>query len=83
MKLYVGNLPREMNDAQLNELVAPFGKPDSATVVLDRQTRENRGFGFVEFSSAAEAQAAITGLNGKEISGKALVVNEARPQKRM
>jgi cold-inducible RNA-binding protein len=52
-------------------------------VVLDRQTRENRGFGFVEFSSAAEAQAAITGLNGKEISGKALVVNEARPQKRM
>jgi RNA recognition motif-containing protein len=83
MKLYVGNLPREMNDAQLNELVAPFGKPDSATVVLDRQTRENRGFGFVEFSNAAEAQAAITGLNGKEISGKALVVNEARPQKRM
>lgn len=81
MKLYVGNLSPEIHDAQLGELIAPYGKPDSATVVTDRQTRESRGFGFVELSNEIEAKAAIAGLHGKEVGGRALVVNEARAKK--
>lgn len=81
MKLYVGNLSRDINDAKLRELVAPFGKTDSAVVITDRQTGQSRGFGFVEMSNAEEANAAIKGLNGKEIGGSTLVVNEARARK--
>jgi cold-inducible RNA-binding protein len=83
MRLYLGNLPREMNEIQLDELVRPYGTPQSATVVLDRETRLPRGFGFVDFSKATEAQAAIAGLNGKTVGDNVLTVNEARPQKRM
>ncbi len=81
MKLYVGNLSKEITDAQLNDLVAPFGKPTSSNVARERTSGESKGFGFVEFGNAAEANAAITGLNGKEVSGLTLKVSEARSQK--
>jgi cold-inducible RNA-binding protein len=81
MKLYVGNLPRSVNDEELLELVKPFGEPESARVIMDRGTGESRGFGFVEFRNDTEARAAINGLNGKEVGGRSLVVNEAREQK--
>lgn len=81
MKLYFGNLPRDINDAKLRELVEPFGKADSASVILDRDSGQSKGFGFVEFTSADEAKAAIAALDGKEVNGFALKVNEARPAK--
>ena len=80
MKLYVGNLPFETTDAQLRELVAAFGTPSSAEVAKDRSTGAPRGFGFVEFANDDEARAAVAGLDGKEISGRALRINEARPK---
>jgi cold-inducible RNA-binding protein len=80
MKLYVGNLSYETNDAALRELFVPFGEPDSATVITDRDTGRSKGFGFVEFSNNAEATAAMNALNGKEVNGRALTVNEARPR---
>lgn len=81
MKLYVGNLPSEFNDAQLRELVVPFGPPDSATVVKDRDNGRSRGFGFVELSNDDHARAAIAGLHGKNVADRLLVVNEARSKK--
>jgi cold-inducible RNA-binding protein len=80
MKLYFGNLSKEMNDAQLGELVAPYGKPISASVATERGSGASRGFGFVEFSSDDEAKAAMAALDGKEVSGHTLKVNEARPK---
>jgi cold-inducible RNA-binding protein len=79
-KLYVGNLSYDMNDAGLNALFAPFGNVDSAQVIMDRETGRSKGFGFVEMSNAAEADAAIAALNGKENGGRALKVNEAKPR---
>lgn len=81
MKLYVGNLPREINDAQLRDLVVPFGQPDSATVVKERDSGQSRGFGFVELSNDDQARAAIAGLHGKNVGDRSLVVNEARSKK--
>jgi cold-inducible RNA-binding protein len=81
MKLYVGNLSKQVTDVQLNELAAPFGKILSANVATDRTSGGSKGFGFIEFSSADEANAAITGLNGKDVNGQILTVNEARPKK--
>lgn len=81
MKLYVGNLSKQINDAQLNDLAVPFGTLISATVATERSSGESKGFGFVEFSNADEARAAITGLDGKEVNGQALKVNEAKPRK--
>lgn len=81
MKLYVGNLSKKITDAQLNELALPFGKPISANVATERSTGESKGFGFIEFSSADEAKAAITGLDGRDVNGQALKVNEAKPRK--
>lgn len=81
MKLYVGNLSKQVTDAQLNDLAVPYGTLVSATVATDRGTGESKGFGFVEFSNADEARAAITGLDGRDIDGQALKVNEARPRK--
>lgn len=81
MKLYVGNLSPEINDAQLNDLITPYGKPDSASVVMDHQTKQSRGFGFVALSNETEAKAAIAGLSGKEIGGRAIVVAAAKVQK--
>jgi len=81
MKLYVGNLSKQVTDAQLNELGTPYGTLLSANVATERQSGESKGFGFIEFSSADEARAAITGLDGRDVNGQALKVNEAKPRK--
>jgi cold-inducible RNA-binding protein len=81
MKLYVGNLSKQVTDAQLNDLAAPFGTLISANVAVERSTGASKGFGFVEYSSADEGRAAIAGLDGREVNGQALKVNEARPRK--
>jgi len=80
MKIYIGNLSKDMNDEQLKELVLPYGNPESAKVVLDRDGSSSRGFGFFELADATEAQAAIAGLNGKEVNGQVLKVNESQPK---
>jgi RNA recognition motif-containing protein len=79
-KMYVGNLSYDVNDQSLSALFAPFGTVDSAQVIMDRDSGRSKGFGFVEMSSAAEADAAIAGLDGKESGGRALKVNEAKPR---
>jgi len=79
-KLYVGNLSYNVTDSELQELFSEFGTVESAAVIQDRMTGRSKGFGFVEMSSDAEAQAAISGLNGKDHSGRALTVNEAKPR---
>ena len=81
MKVYVGNLSKQITDAQLNDLAVPYGTLVSANVATERSSGESKGFGFVEFSNADEARAAITGLDGKEVNGQALKVNEAKPRK--
>jgi len=81
MKLYVGNLSKQVNDAQLTELATPYGKPTSVSVATERTSGESKGFGFIEFNSADEAKAAITGLDGRDVNGQALKVNEAKPRK--
>ena len=81
MKLYVGNLSKQVNDAQLNELATPFGAVVSANVATERSGGESKGFGFIEFSNEDEARAAITGLDGKDVNGQALKVNEAKSKK--
>ncbi|HEV7768505.1 MAG TPA: RNA-binding protein [Thermoanaerobaculia bacterium] len=81
MKLYVGNLSKQITDSQLNDLAVPFGTLLSANVATERSSGESKGFGFVEFSNADEARAAITGLDGKDVNGQALKVNEAKPRK--
>ena len=79
-KLYVGNLSYDVNDAGLQSLFAQFGNVESAQVIMDRDAGRSKGFGFVEMSSAAEADAAIAALDGKENGGRALKVNEAKPR---
>lgn len=79
MKLYVGNLPYNISDDQLNDLFTRFGTPDSARVITDRESGRSKGFGFVEFSNADEAKQALS-LNGTEFGGRSLTVNEARPK---
>jgi RNA recognition motif-containing protein len=81
MKLYVGNLSKQITDSQLNDLAVPFGTLVSAEVATDRSSGESKGFGFVEFTNETEARAAITGLDGKDVNGQALKVNEAKPRK--
>lgn len=78
-KIYVGNLPFSATSESLNELFAKFGTVDSAKIVMDRETGRSKGFGFVEMSSGDEAAAAIEKLNGSDMGGRSLVVNEARP----
>ena len=78
--LYVGNLSFGTDDSSLNELFTEFGTVDSAKVITDRDSGRSRGFGFVEMSSEDEANAAISGLDGKEIDGRALKVNQAKPK---
>jgi RNA recognition motif-containing protein len=80
MKLYVGNLSFETSSANLQQLFAEVGTVESSTVVEDRETGRSRGFGFVEMSSKEEGAAAITQFNGKEVNGRALNVNEAKPR---
>jgi cold-inducible RNA-binding protein len=79
MKLYVGNLPFKTTEAELTELFAPYGTVVSANVVTDKFSGRSRGFGFVEMGSEEEAQAAIDGVNGKELDGRELRVDRARP----
>lgn len=80
MKLYVGNLSFQTSDSDLREMFEEFGKVDSAQVVMDRETGRSRGFGFVEMPDRQEAQKAIEALNGQEVGGRPLTVNEARPR---
>lgn len=80
MKLYVGNLSFNTQDDQLASLFAEFGEVVSCRVVTDRETGRSRGFAFVEMADAAAGQAAIDGLNDKELDGRMLRINEARPR---
>ena len=79
-KLYVGNLAYAVTDSDLQQMFAAHGTVQSAQIIMDRDTGRSKGFGFVEMSSPQEAQAAIDGLNGKEVGGRQLTVNEARPR---
>lgn len=79
-KLYVGNLAYGISDSDLQQLFAQHGTVQSVQVIIDRDTGRSKGFGFVEMGSDAEAQAAITALNGTEVEGRSLTVNEARPK---
>jgi|SRR5262245_53876783 len=79
-KLYVGNLSYEVTDAELAKLFEPHGEVQSAQVIMDRDTGRSKGFGFVEMKSDEAAKAAIAALNGKEMGGRQLTVNEARPK---
>ena len=79
-KIYVGNLPYSVTNADLQHNFSEFGEVVSASVMTDRDSGRSKGFGFVEMGSATQAQAAIDGLNGQSVSGRALVVNLARPR---
>ncbi|MBI2359049.1 MAG: RNA-binding protein [Deltaproteobacteria bacterium] len=81
-KLYVGGLPYSVTEGQLEEIFSQHGSVQSARVISDKFTGRSRGFGFVEMGSDEEAQKAIQALNGTELEGRTLVVNEARPQER-
>jgi RNA recognition motif-containing protein len=79
-KLYVGNLAYSVRDDSLLQAFSQFGNVTSAKVMMDRETGRSKGFGFVEMGTDAEAQAAINGMNGQPVDGRAVVVNEARPR---
>ncbi|MBS3821010.1 MAG: RNA-binding protein [Phycisphaerae bacterium] len=80
-KLYVGNLPYDVTDGDLDQLFNQHGDVQSAVVITDRMSGRSKGFGFVEMSDAAQADAAIEALNGKDFGGRNLTVNEAKPRK--
>ena len=80
IKLYVGNLSYSMGDSELEKLFTAYGSVSSAQVIKDRDNGRSKGFGFVEMGTGQEGQAAISALNGKDIDGRPLVVNEARPK---
>jgi len=80
MNIYVGNLPQEVTDEELREAFQAFGQVTSVNIIKDRYSGQSRGFGFVEMPANAEGQAAISGLNGKEMKGRTLAVSEARPR---
>ncbi len=82
IKLYVGNLPMEMTETELKDLFTEAGNVASAKIITDRQTGQPRGFGFVEMETKLEGQKAISMLNGRQVEGRVLAVNEARPQAR-
>lgn len=79
-KLFVGSLPWAIDDQGLEDLFKDFGAVTSAKVIIDRETNRSKGFGFVEFEDDAAAKAAIEKLNGTDLQGRSIVVNEARPQ---
>jgi len=79
-KLYVGNLTYGVTDSTLLQMFEPHGTVQSAQIIMDRETGRSKGFGFVEMGSDQEAQAAIAALNGKEVDGRSLTVNEAKPR---
>ena len=80
MKLYVGNLSKQVTQSELNDLAIPFGTLVSANVATEKDGA-SKGFGFIEYSNAEEGNAAIKGLDGREVQGQALKVNESRPKK--
>ncbi|MEN6409498.1 MAG: RNA-binding protein [Anaerolineaceae bacterium] len=80
MNIYVGNLSFRATEEDLQQAFAAFGQVTSVAIIKDQFTGKSRGFGFVEMANAAEGQAAIAGLNGKDLQGRALTVNEARPR---
>ena len=80
MNIYVGNLAFTATEAEVRQLFEAYGTVDTVRVMTDRETRQPRGFGFVEMPIGTEARAAIAGLNGKDLGGRALNVNEARPR---
>lgn len=81
MKLYVGNLSYRLTDAELEDAFTPFGNVLSAKIIMERETNRSKGFGFVEFENKQDGEQAIEGLNGKDLGGRNVVVNEARPPK--
>ncbi len=78
-KLYVGNLPYTVRDEDLQQSFGQFGAVTSAKVMMERDTGRSKGFGFVEMANDAQAQAAISGMNGQPLGGRSITVNEARP----
>ena len=80
MNIYIGNLSFETTEDQLRQTFGSFGEVISASIIADKFSGESRGFGFVEMAGKTEAAAAITGLNGQDLNGRALNVNEARPR---
>jgi RNA recognition motif-containing protein len=80
MNIYVGNISSQLTEEEMNEAFSSYGELTSVKLIKDRYTGENRGFGFVEMPKEEEAEAAIAGLNGKELKGKELKVNKARPR---
>jgi RNA recognition motif-containing protein len=78
-KIYVGSLPYSVNEQKLSDLFAQYGSVASVKIISDKYSGQSKGFGFVEMASAEEAQKAITALNGTQLEGRTLVVNEARP----
>tara|TARA_E500000331_G_scaffold98259_2_gene95001 strand:+ start:6028 stop:6297 length:270 start_codon:yes stop_codon:yes gene_type:complete len=80
MNIYVGNLPYTTNEGELAELFEPFGSVARANVIMDRETGRSKGFGFVEMNDKSEAEAAIEALDGSDMSGRPIRVNEARPR---
>jgi cold-inducible RNA-binding protein len=80
MKLYVGNLSYEVSEEDLRQAFEPFGQIESAVIIKDKVSGRSKGFGFVEFSSQADGQSAIDGLNGQDLKGRNINVNEARPR---
>jgi len=82
MNIYVGNLSYGMSEQELRDAFANYGDVASVKILTDRETGRSRGFGFVEMPNQSEGEAAITQLNGKELSGRTLRVNEARPRER-
>ena len=78
-KLYIGSMPFDWTAEHLEEIFKPYGRVTSAAVVADQSTQRSKGFGFVEFETSAEAQKAISGVNGRDIEGRSLLVREARP----
>ena len=82
MNIYVGNLSYSLSESELRDAFADFGEVSTVKVLMDRETGRSRGFGFVEMPNQSEGEAAIAQLNGKELAGRALRVNEARPKER-
>jgi len=80
MNIYVGNLSYQASEEDIQAAFAAYGEVKSVAIIKDKETGRSRGFAFVEMAVAAEGQAAITGLNGKDLKGRALTVNEARPR---
>lgn len=80
MNIYVGNISRDVSDNELQTLFLTFGQVDRVKIIRDQFTGESKGFGFVEMPSSTEAQNALNGLNSKDLKGRKIVVNEARPK---